>query len=171
MFSISQLVTYAQWFGYATLVMLAVTIAAWIFQWGLRFRLVGVTSFMGVLTVGIFALSLGLHDRPSIPNALRFTRVYDTGANQVVVTVPPEITAEQLEATLQQAAIDLASPGRLSANGTLMVRARVVLHPAPGISQPIYLGQAQRSLTEPTQPVQVTIDATRLAQVQAASAT
>ncbi len=171
MFSISQLVTYAQWFGYATLGMLAVTIAAWIFQWGLRFRLVGVTSFMGVLTVGIFALSLGLHDRPSIPNALRFTRVYDTGANQVVVTVPPEITAEQLEATLQQAAIDLASPGRLSANGTLVVRARVVLHPAPGISQPIYLGQAQRSLTEPTQPVQVTIDAARLAQVQAASAT
>ncbi len=171
MLSIHQLVTDAQWFGYATLAMLAITIAAWIFQWGVRFRLVGVTSFMGVLTAGFFALSLGLHDRPSIPNALRFTRVYDTGANQVVVTVPPKITAEQLQATLQQAAVDLASPGRLSADGTLTVRARVVLHPAPGVSQPVYLGQAQRSLTGPTQTVEVTIDAARLAEVQAASAT
>lgn len=147
MFTTAQLILYTQWLGYFTLFCAALTVLGWILKWGIRFRLVGITSFMGVLTGGLFALSLGLYTRPSIPDAVRFTRVYDTGAAQVVIAVPPTITATQLEATLRQAAIDLYSPGRLSQGGlNMVIRARALTHPEPGITRPLYLGQVTQSL-------------------------
>lgn len=147
MFTTAQLLTYTQWSAYFTLFCAALTVLGWIFKWGIRFRLVGVTSFMGVFTGGLFALSLGLHTRPTFPDAVRFSRVYDTGAAQVVIAVPPTITATQLEATLRQAAADLYSSGRLSQRGSdMLIRARTIIHPQPGISQPLYLGQVTRSL-------------------------
>ncbi|MDX2216248.1 MAG: Ycf51 family protein [Oculatellaceae cyanobacterium bins.114] len=139
--------TYAQWAGIATIGMGVITGLAFLLKWGFRFRLVGVTGFMGVLTVGLFALGVVPFTRTVIPGAVRFATVYDSGAAQVVITVPQAITAEQLTATLQQAASDLYSPGRLSrGEDKLTVRARTVLHPAPGISEPLYLGQVRRSL-------------------------
>lgn len=145
--SSAQLQTFAQWSGYFTLFCAALMLLGLVLKWGFRFRLVGVTGFMAVLTGGLFALSLGLYNRPAIPGAVKFTRVFDTGANQVVIAVSPQITATELEATLQQAAEDLYSPGRLSQGDAKMtVRARTVLHPKAGVSQLVYLGQIQRSL-------------------------
>jgi hypothetical protein len=74
--------------------------------------------------------------------------VYDNGATQAVISVPPKITESELEATLRQAANDLFSYGRNSIGGEeqLTIRARTLLHPKPGVSAPLYLGQAKRSL-------------------------
>jgi hypothetical protein len=147
MLSTDTFLTYAQWSGIATLVFAALAILSFLVKWGIRFRLVGVTGFMAVLTVGLFGLSIVPFTRTTIPGAVRFSTVYDSGATQVVVAVPPTITVEQLDATLQQAASDLFSPGRLSrGEDKLTIRARTVLHPEPGVSQPLYLGQIRRSL-------------------------
>ena len=64
--------TYAKWLGIATIASLVVAIISFIAGWGFRFRLVGVTSFMGVLTAGVFALRLGLFPHTEIPGALFF---------------------------------------------------------------------------------------------------
>lgn len=167
MLSSEQLQTFAQWSGYFTLFCAALMVAGLLFQWGIRFRLVGVTGFMGVLTGGLFALSLGLSERPQIAGAVRFNRVFDTGASQIVIVVPPTITETQLEATLRQAAIDLYSPGRLAqTDPNMTIRARTVLHPQPGLSQPVYLGQIKRSLvTRQDDQMVVEIDRDRLAQL------
>lgn len=139
--------TAAQWAGILTLVCAALTVLAFILKWGIRFRLVGVTSFMGVLTGGLFALNLGLFTRPAIPGAIRYSVIYDNGASLVAIAIPPQITESELEATLRQAAGDLFSYGRTSQTGSQMtIRARTILHPEPGISQPLYLGQVKRSL-------------------------
>lgn len=145
--SSTDLVTYAQWSGYFTIFCAVIAILGLVLKWGIRFRLVGVTGFMVVLTAGLFALSLGLYTRPVIPGAVKFTRVFDTGSANLVIAVSPKITETELEATLRQAASDLYSPGRL-AQGTekMRIRARTVLHPQPGVSQPLYLGEVKRSL-------------------------
>lgn len=147
MFSPEQILQYTQWSGYLTLFFAALALLGWLLKWGLRFRLVGATGFMLVLTAGLFALNLGLYNRPTIPGAVRFSRVFDMGSTELVIAVPPNINETELEATLQQAAADLYSSGRLS-QGTdhMTIRARTVLHPEPGISQPVYLGQVKRSL-------------------------
>jgi len=147
MLSTLQLLTIGRWSGYLTIFCAVLMLLGLILKWSFRFRLVGITGFMGVLTGGIFALGLGLIDRPQIPGAVRFARVFDTGATQVVIAVPAQITETELDATLRQAAIDVYSPGRLSQRGIKMtIRARTVLHPKPGVSQPLYLGQVERSL-------------------------
>ena len=137
----------AKWAGILTLVCGAMTVIGFIFQWGIRFRLVGVTGFMLVLTAGLFSLGLVPFSRTTIPGAIRFSTVYDTGATQAVVTVPPQITEDELTATLRQAAYDLFSPGRLSrGENQLTIRVRTILHPEPGVSKPLYLGEIKRSL-------------------------
>lgn len=140
--------TYAKWSGIATIVCLVVAIASFVAGWGFRFRLVGVTSFMGVLTIGIFALGLSLVTRAEIPGAVRYSLVYDTGANQAVIAVPPDIEKSAIEPTLIQAINDLYSYGRTGVGGNdrFTVKLRTLLHPQTGKSRPLYLGEAQRSL-------------------------
>lgn len=140
-------ITAGKWLGIVTIISAVLVVLAFLFKWGIRFRLVGATGFLGVLTVGLFGLSLGLFSRTTIPGALRYAVVYDNGGPEVVIKVQPEITTTQLEATLQQAAADLYSLGRRGGvDNLLVIRARTVTHPEPGISQPLFLGQAKRSL-------------------------
>ncbi|OUC14593.1 MAG: hypothetical protein B0A82_11310 [Alkalinema sp. CACIAM 70d] len=146
MLSTEQLTQAAQWLGISTIGLAGLAALAFALQWSLRFRMVGVASFTGVLTAGVFALSLAWYQRPDIPGAVQFSRVFDNSTDQVVIAVPPTITPEQLEATLKQASFDLYSPGRTSPDGILTIRARTVIHPQPGLSQPLYLGVVRRSL-------------------------
>lgn len=137
----------AQWSGIFTLVCLTLAVIGFIFKWSFRFRLVGVTGFMGVLTVGFFALGLGLFTRTIVPGSVHYSLVYDNGANYAVIAVPPRVNESEIEATLRQAASDLYSPGRFGIGDNLFtIRIRTVIHPEPGISEPIYLGQVKRSL-------------------------
>jgi hypothetical protein len=139
---------YTQWVGIATLVFGAIAGLSFLLGWGIRFQMVGVTGFTAVLTFGLFALALVPFSHPAVPGAVHFSRIYDSGAAQVVIAVPPQLTESQLTATLQQAAGDLFSPGRLSrGENQLTIRARTVLHPEPGVSQPLMLGQIKRSLS------------------------
>ncbi len=139
--------TFTQWVGIATLACAAFTVLSFILKWGIRFRMVGATGFLGVLTGGLFALSLVPFTHTVIPGAVRFSLIYDTGATQVVIAVTPKISQDELEATLRQAASDFYSYGRLGrGEEQLTIRARTIIHPEPGVSQPLYLGQVRRSL-------------------------
>ena len=154
---------YTQWSGIATIVFAVLTILAFIVQWGFRFRLVGATGFMLVLTGGLFSLSLVPLSRTVIPGAVKYTLVYDNGSNQTVIAIAPEITPTQLEATLRQAASNLYSYGRLGSGGNkeLTVRARTIIHPEIGLSVPLYLGQVNRTLVsreDPEMLVEVYLD-------------
>lgn len=156
---------YAQWAGIATLVFGAIVGLSFFFQWGIRFRLVGATGLMGVLTVGLFALGVVPFTRTLVPGAVRYSTVYDGGSTQAVIVVAPTLTESQLVATLQQAAGDLFSPGRLG-RGTdkLTIRARTMLHPQDGVSQPLVLGEIKRSLFDRNdEQIEITVNRESLA--------
>ncbi|HEY9833741.1 MAG TPA: Ycf51 family protein [Stenomitos sp.] len=140
--------SFTQWSAILTGVCGALATLGFIFKWGIRFRLVGITSFMGVLTASLFALGLVPFTRTVIPGAVHFSMVFDNGGNQTVITVPSQITQTELEATLRQAASDLFSYGRLGGgtNNQLTIRARTIIHPKPGVSKPLVLGEVKRSL-------------------------
>jgi hypothetical protein len=146
-------ITLTQYSGIAVLVFAVLSGLAFLFKWGLRFRLVGVTGFMAVMTVGLFSLTLAPLSRTAIPGSVLYSLVYDTGGGEAVIAVSPEITQPQLVATLQQAAGSSFSTGRMgSAKNVLTVRARTVIHPEAGISVPLYLGQVERSLSQRNDP-------------------
>jgi len=149
MFSTDDFARYTQWSGIATVIFALITIVGFIFKWGIRFRLAGATGFMLVVTGGLFPLSLAPITRTVIPGAIRYQLVYDNGSSQAVITTPPQINSSELDATLRQAASDLFSYGRLGSrqDNQLTIRARTILHPEPGLSVPLYLGQVKRSLS------------------------
>lgn len=149
MFSTDDFARYTQWSGIATLIFAVITLLGFIFKWGIRFRLAGATGFMLVVTGGLFPLSLTPLTRTVIPGAIRYKLVFDNGSSQAVIATPPQITSEELDATLRQAASDLFSYGRLGTpqDNQLTIRARSIVHPEPGISVPLYLGQVKRSLS------------------------
>lgn len=140
-----------KYFGIATLTMAGITLLAFVLGWGIRFRLVGITSFMGVLTGGMFGLSFEPFTRTVIPGAIPYTTVYDSGAAQIVIKVPETITSSELDATLQQAASNLLKPSRLGGIGkTPTIRARTILHEPEGTSKLVYLGQVQPASSSDT---------------------
>jgi hypothetical protein len=130
--------------GAATLALAAITVLAFVLGWGFRFRLVGITSFMGVLAAGLFGLSFQPFTQTVIPGSVPYQTVYDSGAAQIVITVPQSVTASELEATLQQAATNLLKPSRLGRpDQVATIRARTLLHETEGASRLLYLGQVQ----------------------------
>lgn len=148
MLTTANFLTVAQWSGIFGLVCGALALLAFLFKWGIRFRLVGITGFMGVLTAGLFVLGVVPLTHPVVPGAIHFSVIYDNGGPQAVIALPPKITETELDATLRQAASDLFSYGRLGdAENNLTVRARTVIHPKPGVSKPLFLGEIKRSLT------------------------
>ncbi len=172
MFTPDDFLKYAQWMGIGTIFFAVITILGFILKWGIRFRLVGTTGFMLVLTAGLFSLSLAPITRTVIPGAVRYNLVYDNGSNQAVITVPLTISNSELDATLRQAASNLYSYGRSGIGGDnqLTIRARVVLHPEPGVSVPLYIGQVKRSLlTREDENMSVEIFTDKLAQLTQAS--
>lgn len=167
MLTTDEFLTFSSWAGIITLLCAVLAILGFVFKWGARFQLVGVTGFFGVLTGGLFALGLVPITRTIVPGAVQFSRVYDTGANLAVIAVPPTITESELEATLRQAAGDMYSNGRLGRDeDKLTIRARTIIHPEPGMSKPLYLGQVKRSLTKRNdEQMQIDIFPDKLAQL------
>jgi hypothetical protein len=168
----AQITAIAQWVGYFTLFCAVLMILGLLLKWGIRFRLVGVTSFMAVLTGGLYALSLGFYIRPSIPDAAPFARVFDNGGPNVVIAISPDLTRTEIEATLRQAAADLYSSGRLAQGADKMtIRVRTILHPEPGVSVPLYLGEVRRSLASRyDDQMEIDLDSAKLAQLPKATA-
>lgn len=154
-----------QWGTIATLGLALLTGLAFLLQWGIRFRLVGATGLMGVLTIGFLGLSFEPFTRTQVPGAVPYVTVYDSGGAQIVITVPQTITSPALEATLRQAASDLLNTSRLGLLGqTPTIRARTIIHKDGGISDLIYLGQVQPD-PEQEAGLAVRLDLDRLAQV------
>ena len=138
-----QFFTATGYFAIGTVVFAVITVLAWILNWGIRFRLVGATGFMGVLTAGLFGLSFQPLTQTVVPGSAPYTTVFDSGASQIVIAVPNTITESELEATLKQAALNLFKPSRIGGMGhqAPQIRARAIVH-KPGTSELVYMGAA-----------------------------
>ncbi len=153
--------------GLTTLALAALAALAFIPKLGIRFRLVGATGFCGVLTAGLFGLSFQPLMTTTIEGSIPYTTVFDSGAAQLVIAVPADITDVQLEATLQQAAINSFNPSQLSGGRSAMIRARTIVHRDPGISDLLYLGTVQPD-TESDSGYRVALSRSDLAKARAA---
>jgi hypothetical protein len=100
---------------------------------------------------------------------VRFNRVYDNGANQIVISVPVTVSSTEVEATLKQAANNYFSLGRISTDGNeqMVIRARTLIHPRPGLTKPLYLGSAYRTLgTKENDQIEIKLDRKALQELE-----
>ena len=127
------------WLAWSGLVFALLTLVAFGARWGVRFRLVGVTSFTLLLAVSCWAFSVSYQPPVIVEGAVRAPVVFDNGNDLVVAQAPAGIAKEAIEPTLAQLAADLRSGGR---NGEEVVIRLRQLQPGPeGSSTPVVLGE------------------------------
>ena len=137
-----------QWLGVASAVLLLLTITAFLQSWGIRFRLVGITSFTVLLAISCAAFAISYTPRVSIPGAVVLPVVYDNGAELVVAAAPEDLAEAAILPSLEQISRNLRGSGRQSSDGLVHVRLRQIRSIEAGRSQPIVLAEATRNLND-----------------------
>ena len=131
------------WLAWGVLGFAALTGVAFVARWGLRFRLVGVTSFTLLLAISSWAFSVSYTPPVVVEGALRAPVVFDNGNNLVVAQAPKAMEAEAIEPTLAQLAGNLRPGGR--GGDEVVIRLRQLQVVSEGVSQPVILGETRVS--------------------------
>jgi hypothetical protein len=129
----------AGWLAWSGLGFAVLTGVAFVARWGLRFRLVGVTSFTVLLAISSWAFSVSYTPPVVVDGALRAPVVFDNGTNLVVAQAPSSIDAKAIEPTLAQLAGNLRPGGR--GGDEVVIRLRQLQPVSEGLSQPVILGE------------------------------
>jgi hypothetical protein len=124
--------TAGRWLLAAAGLLAVLTLAGFLSRWGMRFRLVGVTSFTTLLAISCLAFSVSYVPRTSVPGAAAAPVVFDNGGDLVIAAA--------------QVARNLRGSGRSSADGHVEVRLRRVEAIDSGRGRPVILARADRDL-------------------------
>lgn len=135
-----------RWLGLASAGLVLLTVIGFIARWGVRFRLVGVTSFTILLAVSCLAFAVSYTPRVAVAGAVTVPVVYDNGGDLVVAAAPDTLPADAVGPTVEQVARNLRASGRTAADGVVLVRLRRLQSEAVGVSRPVVLAEAERSL-------------------------
>ncbi|QNJ05544.1 hypothetical protein SynMEDNS5_00816 [Synechococcus sp. MEDNS5] len=131
------------WLAWGGAALSALTIVAFIAGWGVRFRLVGVSSFTLLLSASCWAFSVSYTPTVKVDGALRVPVVFDNGDDLVVAQASVDFPPEAVAPTLEQLALNVRPGGRSSA--VVSVRLRQLQPAGDGASRPIILGELERS--------------------------
>ena len=136
------LLTTAPWLAWAGVAFTLLTVIAFVAGWGLRFRLVGVSSFTFLLAVSCWAFALSYSPPVVVDGARRVPVVFDNGDDLVVAQAQDDLTADAVQPTLDQLAANLRGAGRSSS--VVEVRLRALRPEGDGVSRPVVLGKTLR---------------------------
>jgi hypothetical protein len=135
-----------KWLGAASGLLALLTVVGFTSRWGVRFRLVGVTSFTALLAISCLAFAVSYSPRVTVPGAVVVPVVFDNGGDLVVAAAPATLADEAVIPTLEQLARNLRGSGRTSSDGTVRVRLRRLEPEKAGASRPVVLGEATKEL-------------------------
>jgi hypothetical protein len=135
-----------EWLGAASGVLAVITIAGYLLRWGVRFRLVGITSFTALLALSCLAFAVSYRPRVMVEGAVSVPVVFDNGAELVVAAAPADLPAAAAAPSAEQVARNLRGNGRQSDDAIVRVRLRRVESVAPGLSRPVVLAEVRRDL-------------------------
>jgi hypothetical protein len=135
-----------EWLGAASGVLAIITIAGYLLRWGVRFRLVGITSFTALLALSCLAFAVSYRPRVMVEGAVSVPVVFDNGAELVVAAAPADLPAAAAAPSAEQVARNLRGNGRQSDDAIVRVRLRRVESVAPGLSRPVVLAEVRRDL-------------------------
>ncbi|MFN9548440.1 MAG: DUF2518 family protein [Cyanobacteriota bacterium] len=136
----------ARWLGLAALALVALTVLGFLRRWGIRFRLVGITSFTALLAISCAAFSVSYTPRVTLPGAVTVPVVFDNGTDLVVAAAPVDLPPEAEIPTAEQVARNLRPSGRSPADGVVRVRLRRLEGAGEGIARPVVLAEARLDL-------------------------
>ena len=122
------------------------TLLAYLFKWGVKFRLTGITIFTLLLSASCWAFDQSYTPPLNVEGYKYAPIVYDNGFDLVVAQASNDFPEEAIQPTLLQIAGNLKGGGRNGAQ--VKVRLRKIDSAGDGISKPIVLGEIINDLKE-----------------------
>ena len=122
------------------------TILAYLFSWGIKFRLTGITIFTLLLSASCWAFDQSYTPPFNVEGYKYAPIVFDNGYDLVVAQASDDFPEEAIKPTLLQIAGNLKGGGRNGAQ--VKVRLRKIEPAGDGISKPIILGEIINDLKE-----------------------
>ncbi len=135
-----------KWLVWGGLVLVILTVLAYLFNWGIKFRLTGTTIFTLLLSASCWAFQQSYTPPINIEGYKYAPIVYDNGFDLVVAQASNDFPKEAIKPTLLQIASNLKGGGRNGAQ--VKVRLRKIESAGDGISKPIILGEIINDLKE-----------------------
>jgi hypothetical protein len=135
-----------EWLGAASGLLALFTVVGFLARWGIRFRLVGVTSFTALLAISCLAFAVSYVPRVSVPGAVAVPIVFDNGGDLVIAAPTGDLPPESWGPSAEQVARNLRGSGRTSADGHVRVRLRRVEAIDGERGRPVILAEADRDL-------------------------
>ncbi len=135
----------SKWLAWSGLGLSVLTVVAFVTSWGLRFRLVGVSSFTFLLAVSCWAFSISYSPPVRVEGALQVPIVFDNGTDLVVAQASSDFAEGAVAPTLDQIAANLRPGGRSS---EVRVRLRQLQAVSEGTSRPVVLGETKRNFSQ-----------------------
>jgi hypothetical protein len=142
------LLTAGQWLGIAGGVLAVLTVVGFVARWGIRFRLVGVTSFTVLLSLSCLAFAISYSPRAQVVGAVSVPVVYDNGGDLVIAAAAASMEPESFRPSVEQVALNLRGSGRKTDDDLVHVRLRRVDPAGAGSDRPVILAEAIRDLRD-----------------------
>ena len=131
-------------FGFLGIFLLCVTLIAFIFNFGFKFRIIGATIFSLLLSLSSWAFIQSYTETVVIEDAKYVPIVYDNGFDLIIAKAKDDFPEESIEPTLKQLSENLRKGSRSGANVKIKIRKLEKI--SDGVSKPVVLGEVQKNI-------------------------
>ncbi len=120
------------------------TVAAFIFNFSFKFRIVGATIFSFLLSLSSWAFIQSYTETIILEDAKYVPIVYDNGFDLIIAKAEDDFPEESIEPTLEQLMENLRKGSRSGAN--VKVKIRKLEKISDGVSKPVIIGEIQKNV-------------------------
>ena len=131
-------------FGFFGIFLLVVTVIAFIFNFGFKFRIIGATIFSLLLSLSSWAFIQSYTEKIVIEDAKYLPIVYDNGFDLIIAKAESDFPEESIEPTLKQLSENLRKGSRSGAN--VKIKIRKLEQISDDVSKPVVIGEVQKSV-------------------------
>jgi len=131
-------------FGFLGTSLLVVTLIAFIFNFGIKFRIIGATIFSLLLSLSSWAFIQSYTEKVVIEGAKYLPIVYDNGFDLIIAKAEDDFPEDSIKPTLEQLSENLRKGSRAGANVKIKIRKLEKL--SDGVSKPVIIGEVQKNV-------------------------
>ena len=132
-------------FGFLGIFLSLITIVAFIFNFGFKFRIIGATIFSLLLSLSSWAFMQSYSEKVVVEGARYVPIVYDNGFDLIIAKAEDDFPEEAIEPTLQQLSDNLRKGSRSGANVKIKIRKLEKI--SNEVSKPVIIGEIEKTVS------------------------
>ena len=129
-------------FGFLGIFLFLVTLIAFIFNFGFKFRLTGATIFSLILSLSSWVFIQSYTEKIKIDGSKYVQTVYDNGFDLIITKANNEFPEEAIEPTLKQLSKNLKKGSR--SGSKVKIKIRKLEKISKDVSKPVIIGEIEK---------------------------